>query len=185
MNHVAPPAVCSSASVAFFLNVHLPKAAGSSSECTLSSSPSLPQDSKSYKSTWPFGMVEAHEARRGVEFREVRSEMGLLPSRACVFVCCTLTHGRLDSQFDPDADWQSFDISGLHRGRSWRDRRYPRSLSIGPLSRRCMVTGRQALRASQSVRLSWRDERRKPFQHVHSNGYVAAAPREALPLRLL
>ena len=32
MNHVAPPAVCSSASVAFFLNVHLPKAAGSSSE---------------------------------------------------------------------------------------------------------------------------------------------------------
>ena len=59
--------LCAGASIVTFLNVHLPKAAGSSAECTLSGKGTL---ERTGKSIWPFDISEVVRARSGVEFRE-------------------------------------------------------------------------------------------------------------------
>lgn len=67
-----PPAVCHGVRKVTFLNVHIPKAAGSSSECTLHS---FADDAhtlvRTAKSVWPFDEGNVSAARAGVAFHEI------------------------------------------------------------------------------------------------------------------
>ena len=63
--------MCAGARSVMFLNVHIPKAAGSSSECTLSADMQSLPGMKTSKSVWPFPTELAAAARSGVEFREI------------------------------------------------------------------------------------------------------------------
>lgn len=57
-----PPGVCASHQSAVFLNVHVPKSAGSSTECTLSSDAHW---------GWPLAIEEVQSARSAVSLRQI------------------------------------------------------------------------------------------------------------------
>lgn len=64
-----PPFVCAGARAAVFLYVHVPKAAGSSAECSLSTEARPIQGGRSSKAVWPFAGDVAAAARPHVEMR--------------------------------------------------------------------------------------------------------------------